>query len=168
MNPDRAIAFVLGLSLVVVLLLGAWLLHSGARGTAEPAPAPTAPPALTPSALPTATPGVIAAPPPAAHGYRLAGTVVGDMTYAIIEDPKGVNQLYRPGQAVPGLGQITAIDADSITLAGSDGTFALQIAPAPTNTPTALRADLTATHPAALVTPAQRLTRDRSTSESSP
>lgn len=168
MKPDRAIAFILGISLAVVLLLGLWLLHSGARDTAAPDTAPTAPPTPAPSMPPTATPGIIAAAPAAAHGYRLAGTVVGDMTYAIIEDPRGVNHLYRPGQTVPGLGQITAIDADQITLAGNDGTFALQIAPAPSNTPTTLRAEPTGMHPAPPVTPAQRPTRDRSVSESSP
>lgn len=168
MKPDRAIAFVLGISLTVVLLLGLWLLHGAAGDNAAPAPAPTAPPTAEPPPPPTVTPGVIAAPPPAAHGYRLAGTVVGDMTYAIIEDPSGVNRLYRPGQTVPGLGQITAIDADRITLAGSDGTFALQIAPAPTTTPTGLRPDLSGAPSASPVTPARRPTRDRSTSESSP
>jgi Type II secretion system protein C len=165
MNPDRAIALALATSLAVVLLLGLWLLHRAPHDAEVPTPVPTA--ATPAEPLPTATPG-LAAPPAAAHGYRLAGTVVGDMTYAIIEDPHGVNQLYRPGQTVPGLGQITAIDADRVMLAGSDSTFALQLAPAPTGTPTVPRIDLSGTHPALLVTPVQRPTRDRSMSESSP
>jgi hypothetical protein len=167
MNPDRAIAFALATSLAVVLLIGVWLLHRAPHDAEAPSPAPTVPTTGAPALPPTATPGV-AAPPAAAHGYRLAGTVVGDMTYAIIENPSGVNQLYRPGQTVPGLGQITAIDADRVTLTGSDSTFALQLAPAPTTTPTVPRIDLSGTRPALLVTPGQRPTHDRSTSESSP
>ena len=165
MNPDRVIPFVLATSLAAVLLLGLWLLH-GASPAAVPTPAPTPMP-TGPPVSPTATPG-LALPPAAAHGYRLAGTVVGDMTYAIIEDPHGVNQLYRPGQTVPGLGEISTIDADRVVVSGSDGTFALQLAPAPTGTPTAPRVDLSATRPASVLTPAPRRTRDRSTSESSP
>lgn len=166
MNPDRAVAFALATSLAVVLLLGLWLLHRAPHDAAAPTPLPTAATTAEPPP-PTATAG-IAAPPAAAHGYRLAGTVVGDLTYAIIEDPHGANRLYRPGQTVPGLGQITAIDADRVTLVGSDSTFALQLASAPTSTPTAPRIDLSGTRPALPVTPVQRPTRDQSTSESSP
>ncbi len=166
MNPDRAIAIILALSLVVVLLLGAWLLRRAHR---EPEPAPATPTMTAqPSVAPTATPGVAAAPA-SAHGYRLAGTVVGDLSYAIIEDPSGVNQLYRPGQAVPGLGEIVEIEADRITLAGSGGTFVLQLAPAPTTTPTTLpRKEPSAAQPSSAATPGRRPPRDRSGFESSP
>ena len=165
MNPDRAAAFALSVSLAAILALGLWLLRTAPKQeeTAAAAPTLTAPQ----PAAPTATAGVTGLPA-AARGYRLAGTVVGDMTYAIIEDPRGANQLYRPGQSVPGLGQITAIGADSITLAGSDGSYELQLAPAPTLTPTVQRPDLSGGRLPPLITPVPRPTRDLSSSESSP
>jgi len=167
MNPDRAIALVLAISLGVVLLLGLWLLR-GARPDAEPrADAPTMGPSATEPPRPTATPAV-GTVPVSARGFRLAGTVVGDLSYAIIEDPTGANQLYRPGQTVPGLGEITAIDADRITLSGSGGSFTLLLGPAPTTTPTPLRLDASGSRPSPVVTPARRLPHDRSGSESSP
>lgn len=165
MNPDRAIAIILAVSLGVVLLLGIWLLRR-AHSDGEAAPStPTATAADTP-APPTLTPAV--ALQSAALGYRLAGTVVGDLSYAIIEDPRGVNQLYRLGQAVPGLGQVTAIEADRITLAGSDGSFALNLAPAPTTTPTPARAQPARPESSPAATPARRPRRGLSASESSP
>jgi hypothetical protein len=167
MNADRAIAIILALSLALVLALGVWLLRHAQSG-AEPAPPPPTPtPPPEPTAAPTATPGMAAAPA-AAYGYRLAGTVVGDLSYAIIEDPSGVNQLYRPGQTVPGLGQLIEIEADRVTVAGSDGTFALQLAPAPTTTPTLPRMESSASRSPSVATPAQRPPPDRSGFESSP
>jgi hypothetical protein len=165
MNPDRAIGFVLTVSLAAVLLLGVWLLRGAHRDNAIPAPIATAPP--QPTLAPTATPPVLA-PPPAANGYRLAGTVVGDLAYAIIEDPRGANQLYRVGQVVPGLGELTAIEADRITLSGSGGSFVLQLAPAAPSTPTPLPTILRRAESASAPTPARRLPADQSTSESSP
>jgi hypothetical protein len=165
MNPDRAAALALSVSLAAILALGLWLLRAPPKEkqTAAAAATPTAP-RLVPA---TATAAVIG-PPAAARGYRLAGTVVGDMTYAIIEDPRGANQLYRPGQTVPGLGQITAIGSDSITLAGNDGSYELQLAPAPTLTPTVQRPDVSGGRLPPMITPVPRPRRDRSESESSP
>jgi len=166
MNPDRAIALILAVSIAVILLLGIWLLR---RGREEP-PAvatPTATDTAVPTAAPTVTPAV-GTVPDAARGYRLAGTVVGDLSYAIIEDPHGANQLYHPGQTIPGLGQITAIDADRVTLNGSDGSFALQLAPAPTLTWTPPRTEPPGAASPAAATPAPRRPRVRSGSESSP
>jgi hypothetical protein len=164
MNPDRAIAVILAVSLGVVLLLGIWLLrraHSGVETTPS-TPTATAAPTFV---APTVTPGV--AVQSVASGYRLAGTVVGDLSYAIIEDPRGANQLYHLGQTVPGLGEVTAIEANSITLAGKDGTLALQLAPAATTTPTP-RAGPARSEWSPAATPAHRLRRDQSESESSP
>jgi hypothetical protein len=165
MNPERAAALALTVSLAAILALGLWLLRTAPKEQQTAAVAPTL--ILPEPAAPTATVGV-SGPPPAARGYRLAGTVVGDMTYAIIEDPRGANQLYRPGQSVPGLGQITAIGADSITLAGNDGSYALQLAPAPTLTPTVQRPDFSGGRLPPMFTPVPRPTRDQSGSESSP
>jgi len=165
MNPDRAIAMIFAVSLGVVLLLGIWLLRRAHR---EPEPPPATP---TTTEAPTAPPPTVtpaAARPAAASGYRLAGTVVGDLSYAIIEDPSGVNQLYRPGQTVPGLGQVTAIEANRITLAGGDGSFALELGPAPTTTPTLPRSEPVHSVSPADVTPAHRLQRGQSESGSSP
>lgn len=162
MNPDRAIGAILAISLAAVLLLGIYLLTSNRSSSTPPlTPSPTAG-APSPAASPTVTFG----PPAAALGYRLAGTVVGDLAYAIIVDPKGNNQLYRPGQTVPTLGVVRSVEADQITLEGSDGVFALQLAPGPTDTPTTARTPLP-TRSSGAVTPARSL-RVRSESESSP
>lgn len=164
MNPDRAIGAILAISLAVVLLLGIYLLTSSRRGASTEAlpPSPTAAPPVA-AASATATAG----PPPAASGYRLAGTVVGDLAYAIIVDPQGNNQLYRPGQTVPGLGAVRSVEANQITLEGSGGLFTLQLAPGPTDTPTVVRTPILATRSPEAVTPARSL-RARSGSESSP
>ena len=165
MNPDRAIAAILTLSVLVVLLLGIWLLRRAHTDNEPPAATPTVTAAAAPpTAVPTATSPTVAA----AEGYRLAGTVVGDLSYAIIEDPHGGNQLYRPGQTIPGLGEVITIEADRITLAGSDGTIALQLAPGATPTPEALATVTAATEYDADTTPVRRRRRDRSESESSP
>jgi hypothetical protein len=165
MNPDRAIAMILGLSLAVVLALGIWLLRRDNRvSSAPPSPVivtPTAPPTVGPSITP-------AAAAIAARGYRLAGTVVGDLSYAIIEGPNGVNQLYRPGQTIPDIGEVIAIEADRIRLAGSDGDIVLQLAPGPTTTPAPRSTETVAAETELDTTPARRPRRGRSASESSP
>jgi len=133
MNPERAIGIILALSLAVVLGLGTWLLWRGRHGPPPPA-APTASPSATATGTASATPtGAI---PVAARGYRLAGTVVGDVTYAIVEKPEGGNELLRPGQVLRGVGQVVAIDEERITIEGNDGRFELPLASAPTVTPT--------------------------------
>ena len=93
-------------------------------------------PSITPTPVATAT--VTGALPRAAAGYRLAGTVVGDVAYAVIVSPAGRSELMRTGQILKDLGQITSIDADSVTIVGSDGPSVLRVAAAPTVTPTAV------------------------------
>lgn len=164
MNPDRAIGAILAISLAAVLLLGIYLLTSNRRDGSGATP-PSSPTAATPVTVATAT--ATAGPPPAASGYRLAGTVVGDLAYAIIVDPQGNNQLYRPGQTVPQLGVVRSVEASAVTIEGSGGLFSLQLAPGPTDTPTVVRPPSVATRSPSAVTPARSL-RARSASESSP
>ncbi len=133
MNPDRAIGLILSLSVAAVLALGTWLLWR-AHHAPPPAPPPTASPSTTPTATVTATAtGVL---PRAAAGYRLAGTVVGSVTYAVVESPAGRSELVRAGQILKGLGQLTSIEVDRITIVGDDGPFVLRVAAAPTVTST--------------------------------
>ncbi|MGH7621590.1 MAG: hypothetical protein ACREMU_04560, partial [Gemmatimonadaceae bacterium] len=156
MNPDRAIGAILALSLVVILGLGVWIVWR-AHHPPEPPPVATASPSATPTETATATPsGVI---PAAARGYRLAGTVVGDVTYAIIETPQGGSELLRPGQVLHGIGQLLIIDEHHVVIDGADGRFELQLASAPTSTPTP---------PHATPSPAPPTTPARSASESLP
>lgn len=164
MNPDRAIGFILTVSLAAVLALGIWMLRRGGSEAAPPPATPSATPSPQP-VVPTVTPASAAV---IARGYRLAGTVVGDLSYAIVEDPSGGNQLYRPGQTIPELGEVIAIEENRITLAGSDGNFYLNIAPAPTTTPTMWRPEPTEPPEPPDATPVRRRPRDRSESESSP
>lgn len=154
MNSDRAIGVILSVCVGVVLALGTWLLWR-----AHHAP-PTEPPAsATPSitATPEATPTPTGELPRAAAGYRLAGTVVGAVAYAVIVAPNGHSELVRTGQILKGLGQLTAVEQDRVTIAGDEGSFVLQVAAAPTVTATAV-----------LTTPTAPPTRVPSTSESSP
>jgi len=133
MDPERAIGAILTLSIAAVLGLGSWMLWQAHHAPPPPAP-PTVSPSASPTATATATPtGVV---PAAARGYRLAGTVVGDVTYAIIEKPEGGNELLRPGQILRGVGQVVSIDEDHIAIDGDDGRFELVLASAPTATPT--------------------------------
>ena len=131
MNPDRAIGLILTLSVAAVLALGT---SSTARPISQDTPPPpTEAPSTTPTATVTATP--TGALPKAAAGYRLAGTVVGAMSYAVIEAPAGGgSQLLRTGQILKGVGQLTSIEADRITIVGDNGPFVLRVAAAPTAT----------------------------------
>ncbi len=139
MNPDRAIAAILAACVAAVLGLGGWLLWSAHR---TPPPSPT--PAPSPTAGATATPTAVVVPA-AARAFRLAGTVVGDVTYAIIERHAGGNTLVRPGQVVEGLGQIVAISDTQVTVEADGRQFrlALSAAPTPTEAPTSAAAPAT-------------------------
>jgi hypothetical protein len=154
MNTDRAIGVILAVSVGVVLGLGTWLLWR-AHHAAPPAPPP--PPSVTATPEATATP--TGALPRAALGYRLAGTVVGDVAYAVIVAPDGRSELVRKGQTLGSLGQLTEIEEDRVTIVGDDGAFALYVAAAPTVTATAVLPTPMSTPPS---TPAP------SASESSP
>ena len=91
----RLLATVLAAMLIAVLAWFAGRSYSRPAAQATATPTPLAPSTPTPAApLPT--------PSPLRH--RLAGTVVGDVRYAVIEDAAGGNDLYRPGQTVPDLG----------------------------------------------------------------
>ena len=156
MNTDRAIGLILSLSVGAVLGLGTWLLWR-AHHAPPPEPQATATASVTPTASATAT--VTGAVPRAAVGYRLAGTVVGDVAYAVIVSPSGRSELVRTGQILKDLGQLTSIEEDRITIVGADGPFDLRVASAPTVTATAV-----VTPPTAVPRP----TRVPSESESSP
>lgn len=146
MNPDRAIGIILSLSVGAVLALGTWLLWR-----AHQAPPPPPPPSLAPTPLPSPLPAVTAAPSPAgtaagrAGEYRLAGTVTGDLAYAIIVRPNGEHALVQPGQTVPGLGRLVAVGADTARIAGDDGEFDLRVEAAPSPTPARTSASPAAT-----------------------
>lgn len=157
MNPDRAIGVILALCVGGVLALGTWLLWRSHQAP-PPEPPPTASPSVTATPEPTATPtGAI---PRAATGYRIAGTVVGDVSYAVIVSPEGRSELVRTGQILKGLGQLMAIEKDGVTIAGDNGEYVLQVASAPTVTATAVLTTPTAAAPPP--------TRVPSESESSP
>ncbi|MGE3497600.1 MAG: hypothetical protein AB7N53_06860 [Candidatus Binatia bacterium] len=127
MTTERAIGAILAACIAMVLGLGAALLW---RARSAPPPVPTPEPTAT--ATITATPEPL--PPASALRFRLAGTVVGDVTYAIIENIDGGNELVRPGQVVPGLGQILAVGERHITVEADGQQFELRLAAAPTPT----------------------------------
>jgi len=141
MTNQRFILALLGGCVLFILALGLWLRDPG--GSADPSRAAT----LLPVATPTPTAGVAAAPP----GHRLAGTVVGDVRYAVVEFPDGTNDLYRPGQDVPGLGRLVEVESNHAIFEGDNGRLDLRLVAAPTTTPVLLLRD---TPRAEAVTPA--------------
>lgn len=112
---------------IVIAVLGWFAGRSYQRSGQPPTAAPTATALLTPTpAVPLPTPS-----PP--H-HRLAGTVVGDVRYAVIEDPSGRNDLYRPGQTIPDLGVLVEVGPRSAVIEHEGTRFELQLAAAPTPT----------------------------------
>jgi hypothetical protein len=120
---------------LLVLVLAIVLTWTLARRSVESVP-PQPPPTV--SLLPTAA----AADPPAAAAptdpaYRLAGTVVGDRLYAIIEAPGGGNELYGIDADVPGIGKLIAVGPNWATFESDGSRFDMRLAAAPTPTPRA-------------------------------
>jgi hypothetical protein len=130
---QRFIVALLATCLLLVLALGWWLRRT---------PAPPHP--SVPAATSTPTPAIESTPSPVSRitaaeqtRYRLAGTVVGDAEYVVIEHPDGRSDLYRPGQVVEGLGRLVAIGADSAAFEGDGGRVELHLLPAATPSETA-------------------------------
>ncbi len=127
------VRFLPSLAALLVAVVVTWNI---ARRSAPQAPAPQSPTpqhspttADTPLRLPSA-----ATTPTARSGFRLAGTVVGDLRYAIIEAPNGSNELYGIGQSIPGIGKLVEVGARSATIEGDDGRFVMKLLAAPTPT----------------------------------
>jgi hypothetical protein len=149
MDPQRFIALLLAACLVSILALG-WYLRRSAPSGSEDQTASTSEASLaTSSPTPTAS-----AQPTAPLGHRLAGTVVGDEQYVIIEDPDGANELYRPGESVPGLGKLVEIGPDRAAFDSDAGRILLRLLPgstptsSPRATPTSALADTSEPTPA--------------------
>ncbi len=120
----------LPLVVLAVTIAATWYI---ARITPHKQPSRLATPTTTvPTLVATALPALAA--PTTKPLYRLAGTVVGDIRYAIIEAPGGSNDLYHVGESIPGLGTLTDIQANSVSIAGPDGAFDLNLAPGATPT----------------------------------
>jgi hypothetical protein len=138
MTNQRFILALLSGCLLSVFFAGIWL-----RGASRREAAPRKPTIARPTATPTQP--VVSAPP----GARLAGTVVGDARYAVIELPDGTNDLFRPGQEVPGLGRLVEVENNRATFDGPSGRIEMKLVPAATTTPVILLRD---TPPTAEVT----------------
>ncbi len=139
MQP-RALLLAL-LLLALVAISGMWLWDRLIRSVA-PSASPAATATVSPAAPPTAAGAGAGSPTPQpdAAGYRLAGVAVGDPdSFAVIEAPDGSTGLYRLNDDVPGLGELARIEAERVVISGSSRSFELQLAPAATPTPTAVR-----------------------------
>jgi len=113
-----------------ILLLILWLApRLPQTKTVEPTAVPTP---TIPSPSPTMSPVPVR--------QRLAGTVVGDVRYAVVEQPDGTSSLYRPGDEVADLGKVLEIEADHATFLTPSGPIVLRLAAAPTGTPGRTRA----------------------------
>lgn len=132
MKAERAIPAILIGCLVLVFALGLWILGRSQPPKRRPAAPARVTAAADATLVPTAGRAVRTA---SGVRHRLAGTVVGDARYAVIEGPRGESDLYRPGQTVPGLGRLVEVDADRATFDGEDGRVELRLAAAPTLTP---------------------------------
>ena len=120
-------------ALVVLVLAIAATWYLAQRAPEPPTPLPTPAATATAGASATAVSPVAAVSPSPSH--RLAGTVVGDRLYAIIEAPDGSNELYAIDTEVPGIGKLIAVGPDSATFEGSDGRFEMGLVAAPVATP---------------------------------
>lgn len=130
MRRQRPIFWIPLLCIVAVVALGLWILRQGAPVANRNVPMAEAPASPVQPPSPTTVAGRAV---PIPSGHRLAGTVVGDATYAIVEGPEG-SDLYRLGDQVSGLGKVTQIEADRATFQGNDGLVELLLAPAATKT----------------------------------
>ncbi len=119
------------LAVLLLAIAATWFLARRSADPAPPTPAPAAA-ALATVTSPPVTPAVAATTP--SPGHRLAGTVVGDVQFAVIEAPDGSNELYGIDDQVPGLGKLVAIGARSATFEGNDGRFDMPLIAAPTPT----------------------------------
>lgn len=131
MRRQYPVFWILTICLVSVLVLGLWILWRDVPG-GDPAQPPT-PRDASPPPRPTPTIRQVT-PSSVTTGHRLAGTVVGDAQYAIVEDPRGGSDLYHLGDMVPDLGELTQIEPDRVLFAGADGPLELRLASAPTET----------------------------------
>jgi hypothetical protein len=141
-----------------------WM-RTGGRGV-EPTPGSAPSPGLEEPPPPSQGTGPVRSPARTKSGYRLAGTVVGDASYAVVEQPDGTNDLYRPGQTVPGLGRLIELEANRATFEGSDGRYELELVPASTPTVTPLPAEEPT--PAATTQPEEPSDLDRTPPATSP
>ncbi len=121
----------LSVALLAILLasLAFWLVRRG-DDAMPPAGAPA-------TATSTAVPPTKALQTPTPNLFRLAGTVVGDVRYAIIEAPDGTNELYHLDETVPDLGKLVEIHARSAVFVSPGGRFVLPLVAAPSATPAA-------------------------------
>lgn len=113
----------------LVIVIAVLLVLLGRSGpTAEPPSAPPATPAPSPASP------LSPRPTTAPVRHRLAGVAVGPVQYVVIESPDGTHTLYRLGEEVPGLGEVTRIDPTAATFEGPAGSIRLDLAPAATLT----------------------------------
>jgi len=117
------------LVLLVLAIAVTWFLARRSVAPVPQAPAPTVPAAPTP--VPADTP---TAAGPADPAYRLAGTVVGDRRYAIIEAPDGRNDLYGIDAEVPDIGRLIAVGPNWATFESDGERFDMRVLPGPTPT----------------------------------
>jgi len=117
------------LILLLLAVVVTWMLARGSGAPVPPTPVPTVPAVPTP--VPADTPTVAGPSDPA---YRLAGTVVGDRRYAIIEAPDGRNDLYAIDADVPDIGKLIAVGPNWATFESDGERFDMRVLPAPTPT----------------------------------
>jgi hypothetical protein len=158
------ISLLLVLSALLLALFLFWLLTRSPDVAPIPLLSPT--PNLAPTSQTTRTPPNPDSATATKTGYRLAGTVVGDALYAVIELPDGTNELYRPGQMVPGLGRLVDLGANRATFEGGDGRIELQLVPA--STPTVTPSPEEKPMPAKTTQPAEPEESDRTPPGESP
>lgn len=125
-SAERTLTGLLLLALAGITVAGLWFGFPVPKPETPP-PTPTAKPAASPTPTPTPV-----RPPP---GYRLAGVAQSGTTFlAVIENPKGRQSLHRVDDEVAGLGRVSAIGDDSVTIAVEGGDFVLRVGPAATPT----------------------------------
>lgn len=127
-DVDRSQLAAVVLTLLVLSAI-AWRLHGPDTETPPPAIVATSAPSTPRKGEIPPTPTA----PSVAH--RLAGVALGNVRYAVVEQPDGSTALYRAGDDVPGLGQIVEVTENSATFDGPDGRVRLSVKPPPSPTP---------------------------------
>lgn len=133
-RPSPTVPLFPALAALVAAIAVTWFVarRGGAPDPVPPLPEATATTVAIATPIEPAVAPATASPGPA---YRLAGTVVGDRLFAVIEAPDGSNELYAIGADVPQLGKLVVVAASYVTFEGEQGRYDMPLQAGATPTP---------------------------------
>ncbi len=134
MVGNSMVRFLPAIAVLALAIVATWTLARRTAPTSPPAPAATRTPGMVTNPTAAVAASSTASPTEGAT-HRLAGTVVGDVLYAIVEAPDGSNELYGIDEFVPDVGKLVAVGTKSATFEGRNGRFEMKLVAAPPPTP---------------------------------